>query len=194
MTSLQRVAVYCGSSTGFHQDYLDAARSVATELVRRDIELVYGGGNVGLMGVVADAVLELGGRVHGVITTALLDAEIGHRGLTTLDVLPTMQDRKARMADLADGFLALPGGFGTFEELFEVVTWTQLGIHQKPAVVLNVRGFFDPMLAQASRSKDEGFMRPIHAALLQCATTAGEAIEMLRQGVPEYQPKWVDRT
>ncbi len=178
---------------GSNPDYAVAARSVGVALVERGIDLVYGGGSVGLMGVVADTVLELGGRVHGVITTALRDAEVGHQGLTSLDVLPTMHERKARMAELADGFLALPGGFGTFEELFEVLTWTQLGIHRKPAVVLNVRGFFDPLLAQASRSVDEGFMRPAHTGLLQSAATVGEAFEMLLRGVPDYQPKWVDR-
>ena len=188
---IRRVAVYCGSSQGIHGEYASAAREAADEIVVRGLELVYGGGRVGLMGVLADGVLARGGRVHGVITEALLDAEVGHQGLSTLEVLPTMHDRKARMASLADAFLALPGGFGTFEELFEVLTWTQLGLHRKPVAVVNVRGFFDPLLAQTALSVQDGFMKANHGALLRSGFTAKSALDSLLEPLPLPEPKWV---
>src|SRR5947207_1854347 len=144
---MRRVCVFCGSSTGARRVYADAARTLAATLVRRGLGLVYGGGSIGLMGVLADAVLAAGGEVTGVIPRALATKEIAHRSLPDLRVVETMHERKATMAALADGFVALPGGFGTLEELLEVVTWTQLGLHAKPAGLLNVEGYFEPLAA-----------------------------------------------
>jgi uncharacterized protein (TIGR00730 family) len=142
-----RLCVFCGSSTGRHPAFADAAQVLATELARRNIEIVYGGGNIGLMGVVADAALAAGGRVIGVIPEGLVARELAHPGVSALHVVASMHERKALMADLSDGFIALPGGFGTLEEFCEVVTWTQLGIHQKPCGLLNVEGYYDGLLA-----------------------------------------------
>jgi uncharacterized protein (TIGR00730 family) len=188
---MKSVAVYCGSSPGTDPIYLEAAIALGQQLAERSLRLVYGGGSVGLMGAVADACMAAGGEVHGVITTALLHAEVGHPGLTNLEVVDSMHDRKARMAELADGFLALPGGFGTYEELFEVLTWTQLGIHSKPIVVVNVKGFWDPLLAQTARSTDDGFMKPVHRDVLRSAPDAQSALEMLLTPLPPLTPKWV---
>ncbi len=150
MKPIRSVAVYCGSSSGHDPVFVEAAVATGQELAKRGLELVYGGGKVGLMGAVADAVLGSGGTVHGVITTSLLDAEVGHLGLTSLEVVESMHERKSLMAERADAFLALPGGFGTFDELFEVLTWTQLGIQSKPVAVVNVAGYWDFVLKQAA--------------------------------------------
>jgi uncharacterized protein (TIGR00730 family) len=190
---IRSVAVYCGSSSGHDPAFLDAAVATGHELARRGLELVYGGGRVGLMGSVADAVLERGGTVHGVITTSLLNAEVGHLGLTSLDVVESMHERKARMANRADAFLALPGGFGTFDELFEVLTWTQLGIQSKPVAVLNVLGYWDFVLKQAAHAAASGFMKPVHADLLRSGATATEALDLLLAPAPLPTPKWADR-
>ena len=144
--TFKRLCVFCGSSHGANPAYAEAAKNVGSELARRGIGLVYGGGNVGLMGVVADAVLAGGGEVVGVIPEALMAKELGHRSIQDLRVVKTMHERKAMMAELADGFIALPGGIGTFEEFFEIVTWAQLGFHSKPCALLNVNGFYDPLL------------------------------------------------
>lgn len=190
---IKRVAVYCGSSPGNDPAFTDAAIETGKELARRGLELVYGGGRVGLMGAVADAVLAAGGVVHGIITTALLDAEVGHVGLTRLEVVDSMHDRKLRMADLADGFLALPGGFGTWDELFEVITWTQLGIHSKPAAVLNTNGYWDGLLQQTKHAAASGFMKEIHADLLRSASEPKEVVDLLLSPVPLPTPKWAKR-
>src|SRR5262245_12742237 len=142
---MRRVCVFCGSSAGNRPEYADAARHLGAALARRGLGLVYGGGHVGLMGVVADAVLRAGGEVIGVIPQALVERELAQAGLTRLEVVDTMHQRKARMADLADAFVALPGGFGTCDELFEILTWSQLGLHARPVGLLNVAGFFDPL-------------------------------------------------
>jgi uncharacterized protein (TIGR00730 family) len=189
---MKSVAVYCGSSSGLSDVYQNAAHQLGELIARDQLTLVYGGGHVGLMGEVADAALASGGHVHGVITRALMDAEVGHRRLTTLEVVATMHERKARMAELADGFIALPGGFGTYEELFEVLTWAQLGIHAKPVVVVNINGFWDPLILQASKASDEGFMKPAHRDLLRVAATPEEALTLLRSPLPPLTPKWVD--
>jgi uncharacterized protein (TIGR00730 family) len=191
--SIKRVAVYCGSSAGTDPAFIEAAIATGRELAGRGIELVYGGGRVGLMGAVADAVLNDGGTVHGIITSALLDAEVGHTGLTNLEVVDSMHDRKLRMADLADGFLALPGGFGTWDELFEVITWTQLGIHSKPVAVLNTNGYWDGLLQQTKHAAANGFMKEIHADLLRSASEPKEAIDLLLSPVPLPSPKWAKR-
>jgi uncharacterized protein (TIGR00730 family) len=163
---LKRICVFCGSSSGFHSVYAQAAQGVGRLLCRRGIELVYGGGNVGLMGMLADACLTEGGRVIGVIPQALVDKEVAHLGLTELRVVRSMHERKAIMADLSDAFVALPGGYGTWEELFEMLTWSQLGIQQKPCGLLNVNGYYDPLLELADKAVSEGFLREANRDLL----------------------------
>ena len=157
--ALKRVCVFCGSSVGLRAEYRAAAEHLALELARRHIGLVFGGGGVGLMGVVADAVLAAGGHAIGVIPDALVARELAHRGLPDLRVVGSMHERKAAMAELSDGFIALPGGFGTFEEFCEAVTWTQLGLHGKRCGLLNVGGFYDPLLALFDGAVDEGFIQ-----------------------------------
>src|SRR5258708_4155206 len=162
----RRICVFCGSSSGTRPVYQKAAQTVGQLLCRRGIELVYGGGRVGLMGVVADACLNDGGRVIGVIPQALADKEVAHTGLTELRIVASMHERKALMADLSDAFMALPGGFGTWEEFFEVLTWAQLGIQRKACGILNVDGYYDPLLEMADRALSEGFLRAVHRDLL----------------------------
>jgi uncharacterized protein (TIGR00730 family) len=191
---LTRICVFCGSSSGNRAVYATAARQLAAELVSRRIGLVFGGGCVGLMGVVADAVLAAGGHVIGVIPHALLARELAHRGVQDLRVVASMHERKALMADLSDGFIAMPGGFGTFEELCEVITWTQLGLHRKRCGLLNVDGFFDPLLQLFTHASAEGFVRPSNLVLV-CAysdprTLVGEVLEPLA----EPEPKWLGPT
>lgn len=191
---LNSICVFCGSSPGGDAAYADAARSLARELVRRNLSLVYGGGSVGLMGILADEMLSAGGRAIGVIPQTLMDREVGHRGLTELHVVDTMHDRKALMAARAGAFLALPGGLGTLEELFEVWTWAQLGIHAKPVGLLNVNGFFDPLLAYLDRAVAERFLRAEHRGML----LVDERAEAMLERMADYQPprvaKWLDRT
>jgi len=163
---LKRVGVFCGSSSGVNALYTEAARAVGKLLCRRGVELVYGGGNVGLMGVLADACLAEGGRVIGVIPQALVDKEVAHQGLTELRVVSSMHERKAAMAELSDAFAALPGGYGTWEELFEMLTWTQLGIQRKACGLLNVNGYYDPLLELADQAVSEGFLREANRELL----------------------------
>lgn len=161
-----RICVFCGSSRGAAEIYASAAGEMGRALAARQIELVYGGGRVGMMGAVADAVLEAGGIAIGVIPRALVEREIGHRGLTQLHVVESMHERKTLMAVLADGFIALPGGAGTLEEIFEQWTWAQLGIHHKPCAFLNTNGYFDPIKAMVTSMVNEGFLRPDHASML----------------------------
>jgi uncharacterized protein (TIGR00730 family) len=157
---MKSVAVYCGSSSGNKEEYTQQAQEMGRELARRGLTLVYGGGCVGLMGTIADAVLAEGGRVIGVIPQFLADKEVAHRGCTELHVVETMHQRKLLMADLADGFVAMPGGFGTLEELFEVLTWGQLGLHGKPVGLLNTLGFYDTLLGLLDHMSAEAFLRP----------------------------------
>lgn len=163
---MKRICVFCGSRPGVRPAYRAAAEAVGGLLAERGIELVYGGGNVGLMGIVADACLAAGGRVVGVIPRALLEWEVGHEGLTRLEVVDSMHTRKARMAELADGFIALPGGLGTFEELFEILTWAQLGFHSKPVGLLNVEAYYQPLVQMMERGVAEGFMKAENRGLL----------------------------
>src|SRR5215471_20948929 len=157
--NFQRICVFCGSNLGFDAVYRDAATTLGGLLVDRGIGLVYGGGNIGLMGVLADTMLAHGGNVIGVIPESLLAKEVGHQGVTELRIVKSMHERKALMADLSDGFIALPGGYGTFEEFCEVVTWSQLGLHAKPCGVLNVAGYYDSLLGLFDHSVREGFLR-----------------------------------
>ncbi len=181
---MQRVCVFCGSARGTNPAYSAAARTLGQLLAERGLELVFGAGHIGLMGVLADAVIAAGGQTIGVIPRAMVDRELAHTGLAQLHVVDTMHERKALMADLADAFIALPGGFGTADELFEILTWAQLGIHQKPVGVINIAGFFDPLLAWLNRTVTDGFLRPQHRRLLIEAATVEELLERLCQFVP----------
>ncbi len=188
---MQRICVYCGSNSGGHDDYPEAARALAGELVRHDLELVYGGASNGTMGILADAVLELDGKVHGVIPKVLEGKEMAHLGLTELHVVDSMHERKTKMATLADGFIALPGGFGTLEELIEILTWGQLRFHDKPCGVINVRGYFDQLLAYLDHSVTEGFLRPENRQMLLCATDAAGLIRQFEGYTAPQVEKWV---
>lgn len=179
MRTLKRLCVYCGSSNDVHERYFEQARKVGGHLARAGIGVVYGGGRVGLMGALADAALAEGGEVIGVIPHKLRDLELGHDGVTKLLVVDSMHERKAAMASHADGFVALPGGWGTLEELFEVTTWTQLRYHDKPVGILNADGYYDGMLAFLRHAADEGFIRPHHRHLIQVAADIGELIDKL---------------
>ena len=176
---MTRVCVFCGSSNGARPAYVDAARAFGAELARRGLGLVYGGGSVGLMGAVADSVLAAGGDVIGVIPQGLASRELAHTGLTEQRVVGSMHERKATMASLADGFVALPGGLGTFEETLEMLTWVQLGIHDKPIAVLNVDRYFDGLLELLATAVREGFVRPEYFELLLFASTAADALDRL---------------
>ncbi|MEW6323610.1 MAG: TIGR00730 family Rossman fold protein [Acidobacteriota bacterium] len=188
-----RLCIFCGSSPGANPAYAAAARAIGRELAARGIGLVYGGGNVGLMGVVANAVLAGGGEAIGVIPRALEAREIAHRGLTSLHVVDSMHARKALMADLADGFIALPGGAGTFEEFFEAVTWTQLGLHKKPCGLLNVAGFYDPLVRFLDHATAERFLRPAHRAIIVHDDDPGRLIDRLCTLELPDTPKWIGR-
>jgi uncharacterized protein (TIGR00730 family) len=180
---MKSIAVYCGASVGADPLYADAARALGQVLVEHNIALVYGGGNVGLMGVIADQVLRLGGEVTGVIPRALVEREVGHADLTRIFVVKDMHERKAMMAELSDGFIALPGGMGTLEELFEMLTWSQLGIHAKPVGVLNVGGFYDGLVAFVAHQRAEGFVRAEHAGLMMVEDTPEAMVRRLRDAV-----------
>jgi uncharacterized protein (TIGR00730 family) len=177
-----RLCVFCGSRAGARPEYAEAASALGRTLAQRGIELVYGGGNVGLMGVVADACLAAGGRVTGVIPQALLEWEVGHAGLTRLEVVGSMHARKARMAELSDGFIALPGGLGTFEELFEMLTWAQLGFHAKPIALLDVGGYYAPLRQMMAAAVDAGFMKPQNAERLLVAP----GVDAVLQAMGDY--------
>lgn len=190
---MRRLCVFCGSSVGNQPEYAEAAQAMGALLARRKIGLVYGGGNVGLMGVIADAVIANGGEAIGVIPQALADREIAHTGITELRVVDSMHTRKAMMADLADGFVAMPGGVGTFEEFFEVVTWTQLGLHRKPCGLLNVKAFYAPLAAFIDQAVSAGFIKPIHRAAVVVDDDPGRLIDTLTAlKLPEV-PKWIGR-
>ena len=184
MHTMKTLAVYCGAAHGVNPVYADAARLLAREVVDHNISLVYGGGKVGLMGVIADEVLRLGGEATGVIPRALVEREVGHAGLTRLFVVKDMHERKAMMADLSEGFIAMPGGMGTLEELFEMVTWAQLGIHAKPIGLLNVNGFYDGLRAFVGHQVAEGFVRPEHENLMIADSDPDLLIQRLRASAP----------
>lgn len=181
--TMKSICVYCGANPGLGPIYADAARALARCLVDDNLTLVYGGGKVGLMGVIADEVLRLGGEVTGVIPTQLVEREVGHTGLTRQLIVKDMHERKAMMAQLADGFVALPGGMGTLEELFEMLTWSQLGIHQKPIGLLNVDGFYDALVAFIGHAHGQGFVRTEHASLLRVESDPALLLRRLR-GAP----------
>ncbi len=193
MIELRRICVYCGSSNGARPRYVEQAQALGRSLAARRIGLVYGGGGIGLMGACAEAVLNAGGEVIGVIPQALALKERLNDLLTDLRVVHTMHERKSLMVELADGFIALPGGFGTYDELFETITWAQLGIHQKPIGVLNVEGYFDPFLAVVERAVSEGFVLAKYRQLIRVSTEVEDLLERMRQHEPlEGLVKWLD--
>ena len=179
MRTFRRICVYCGSSDAVDERFKSAARAVGTLLAQRGIGVVYGGGRIGLMGIVADAALAAGGDVIGVIPEKLQTLELGHSGLTELHVVDSMHERKMLMAELSDGFIALPGGFGTLEEIAEVTTWSQLNYHLKPVGLLNVDGYYDPLIAWVQGALDAGFIRPAHQDLLRGASTPEALLALL---------------
>jgi len=189
---IHSVCVFCGSNAGRRPEYQRAAQEMGTLLARRNIRLIYGGGNVGLMGALADACLAAGGAVTGVIPQALGDKELAHWGLTELHIVKSMHERKAMMAELAGAFIALPGGFGTFEEFFEVLTWTQLGLQRKACGLVNVLGYYDSLLALADRAAEDGFLQPQHREMVVAAESPAAVLEMVLHFQPPSVPKWGD--
>lgn len=189
---MKAVCVYCGSSPGRLDAYADAARALGQALVARDLGLVYGGASIGLMGLVADTVLQLGGRAVGVIPQALARKEVVHRHLTELHVTQSMHERKTMMAELSDGFIAMPGGIGTFEEIFEIWTWAQLGIHAKPCGLLNVAGYFDALTRFLDHATAEEFLKPPHRALLMVEQTPLALLDRFASYQPPSIRKWLD--
>ncbi len=192
---MRTLCVFCGSRGGNRPVYAEAARQVGTAMVARGLDLVYGGGHVGLMGVVADAVLQAGGRAVGVIVQSLVDRELAHAGLTELHVVETMHQRKALMAERADAFMAIPGGYGTGDELFEILTWAQLGFHTHPIGLLNTAGYFDPLLAWLDHMVREDFLRPRHRNLLLVADDPERLFDRLQEFKPgPAEAKWTQKT
>ena len=179
MNNVRRLAVYCGSASGSRPVFAECARATARAMVDAGVDLVYGGGRLGLMGLIADSMLELGGRVYGVIPQALVDIEVAHPSLTELDIVANMHERKARMTDLADAFLALPGGIGTLDELFEAWSWNALGYHAKPFCLLNVEGFWGGLIEFMDHATKSGFLSQQRRAQLLVADTPGEALKLL---------------
>lgn len=190
---MKRICVYCGSSIGKRPEYATAAKALGKALVDRNIGLVYGGASVGIMGLIANTVLELGGEVIGIIPQAIADKEIAHTGLTELKVVANMHERKAMMADYSDGFIALPGGMGTLEELFEVLTWAQLGFHQKPCGVLNVAGYYDHLIAFLEHAVDQEYLKSQHFGMLQTANEPDALLELLSHYQAPVDGKWITR-
>ncbi len=190
---VKSVCVFCGSSMGLRPAYKLAAQELSKSLVQRGLTLVYGGGNVGLMGAIADAVLAVGGQVIGVIPEFLVAKELAHPGLTQLHVVNSMHERKALMAQLSDAFIALPGGYGTLEEFCEVLTWAQLGLHQKPQGLLNVEGYYDPLLRFFDHAVTEQLVKPIHRSLVLSATDPEDLLNQLANYQPQNVDKWLKR-
>ncbi len=189
---IERICVFCGSQSGAHEVYVEQARAMGRTMAERGIGLVYGGGGIGIMGAVADAVIEADGKVIGVIPYALATKERAHPNID-MRIVNTMHERKAMMAELSDAFIALPGGFGTFEELMETITWGQLGIHQKPVGLLNIAGYYDPILQMIDRAIEEGFILPRYRNLFVASSSIDEMFDLMR----EFQPlegivKWID--
>jgi len=189
---LERICVFCGSYSGAREVYVEQAKALGRGMVSREIGLVYGGGGIGIMGAVADAVIEARGKVIGVIPYALATKERGRPDID-MRVVNTMHDRKAMMAELSDAFIAMPGGFGTFEELMETITWGQLGIHQKPVGLLNVAGYYDPMLAMIDRAIEEGFVLPRYRNLFVASSSIDELFDLMSKFQPlEGVVKWIE--
>src|SRR5262245_31604618 len=190
---MNRICIFCGSSTGARPEYADAANAMGQALLHRGIGLVYGGGCVGLMGTVADAVMRGGGEVIGVIPEALVNRELAHRDITRLIVVHSMHERKAKMAELSDAFIALPGGYGTFEEYCEILTWAQLGLHRKACAILNVNGYYDPLLRLFDDAVAEGFLRSANRRLVIEETDPGRLLNKLENYTAPQTEKWIRR-
>jgi hypothetical protein len=190
---MKNICVYCGSSPGRLEAYVDGARALAQALVTRDLGLVYGGASIGLMGLVADAVLQLGGRAVGVIPKALARKEVAHKCLTELHITQSMHERKSLMAELSDGFIAMPGGIGTFEEIFEVWTWAQLGIHAKPVGLLNVAGYYDGLTTFLDHAAAEQFLKPQHRGVLIVEQEPVALLDRFASYQPPGVQKWLDK-
>jgi uncharacterized protein (TIGR00730 family) len=190
---MKSICVFAGSNSGTRAEYIPAAAELGRVLARRDLGLVYGGARVGLMGALADAALSEGGRVIGVMPQALVAKEVAHRGLTELRVVKSMHERKAMMNELADGFVALPGGWGTLEEFFEVLTWGQLGLHQKPCGLLNIEGYFDGLLSFVDHSIVEGFVRAEYRSMILVAGSPGELLDGMAVYKAPVVQKWIER-
>lgn len=188
---MQSLCVFCGSSTGARPEYAEVAAALGAAIAERGLRLVYGGASVGLMGAVAGGALRAGGEVIGVLPHHLAGREVGHIGLTRLELVDTMHERKARMMELSDGFIALPGGIGTFEELFEVWTWGQLGLHRKPCALLNVADYYAPLIHFLDNGVSEGFVRPAYRAMLVVASTVPSLFDALDQYQPPNVPTWL---
>jgi len=193
MNELRRICVYCGANPGSDPCFREAAWQLGAYLGLQGLGLVYGGGNVGLMAAVADGALSVGGEVIGVIPHALMQKELGHRGVTKLFEVGSMHERKALMVDLSDAFIALPGGYGTLDELFETLTWLQLEFHRKPVGLLNVAGFFDGLLAFVAHLRESGFVKPEHAACLLVESDAAALLSALRTFAPPQLGKWMEK-
>jgi hypothetical protein len=190
---MKQICVFCGSATGNRPEYLEATQAIGAGLARRGHGLVYGGGHTGLMGAVADAALAAGGKVTGVIPTSMVEKELAHQGLTELHVVNTMHERKAMMAVFADAFLILPGGFGTMDEFFEILTWAQLGFHRKPIAILNVCDFYGPMLHYVDHLVEEGFVKAEHREVIVVGTDPEALLTLLETYEPPLVDKWLKR-
>lgn len=190
---MKSICVYCGSSPGNKISYAEAACALARVMTDNNVSLVYGGGNIGLMGVIADEVMRLGGEVTGIIPKALMEREVGHPGVTRLHIVKDMHERKALMAELSDGFIAMPGGIGTLEELFEAFTWLQLGLHAKPIGLLNVDGFYDGLIDFLEHTVREGFLRAPQAALLMHETDPTKLLERFKRFAPPIREQALDQ-
>jgi len=190
---MKRVCVFCGSSNGVRPVYAAAARALGRALAERKIGLVYGGGCVGLIGTLAEAVLEENGKVVGVIPQALVERELAHHGVSELIIVQSMHERKAKMAEFADAFIAMPGGYGTLEEFSEIITWAQLGLHRKPSGILNVDGYYDPLLLLFDRAVSEGFLRPAYRRLVIQEKDPGRLLDLLERCVLPPAEKWIER-
>jgi uncharacterized protein (TIGR00730 family) len=187
----KRICVFCGSNPGARPAYAEAAASLAKHLVDRGFSIVYGGSNVGLMGTLADTALKAGGEVIGVIPQALVRKEVAHQGLSRLHIVTTMHERKALMAELSGGFIALPGGFGTFDELCEILTWAQLGIHSKPCGVLNIEGYFDGLLSFFDHAVAEQLLKPAHRGIVIADSQPGTLLDRMLESHPPVEHKWI---
>ena len=190
---MKQVCIFCGSYKGSQPIYMTAAHDMGKGLAQRDLGLVYGGGRVGLMGAVADGTLAGGGKVIGIIPQSLVDRELAHTGLSELRVVGSMHTRKAIMAEIADAFIAMPGGFGTLDELFEIITWAQLGFHHKPIALLNVGGYFDPMLTFIEHMATEGFIKPEHRNAMLVKNTVDDLLDTLLTYQPPALEKWIKK-
>lgn len=190
---MKSICVYCGASAGSSEVYAIGARQLAASLVKQQLSLVYGGGNIGLMGVIADEVLALGGHVTGVIPQALMDKEVGHTQLSQLHIVRNMHERKALMAELSDGFIAMPGGIGTLEELFEMFTWLQLGFHEKPLGLLNIDGFFDNLIVFLKQTVNKKFLQKQHLEMLIIESDPDRLLQRFKDFTPLHVNKWLDK-